>query len=126
CDFQIPLYVKLYEEANGTMAEGAFFMLINRHKLVAVMGNPEGTRGGSREEYQTTLDAVDWYLEQFRSAVEGLDFSLRKFHYSGDCGGPGIPLEDCMACVYRGVCRTAFFLNRGAAGDFPKENPRVN
>ncbi|MDR0601903.1 MAG: PD-(D/E)XK nuclease family protein, partial [Treponema sp.] len=43
CDFQIPLYVNRYEEANGTRAEGAFFMRINRPKLVADMGNPEGT-----------------------------------------------------------------------------------
>jgi RecB family exonuclease len=116
-DFQIPLYVMLYEKARKARTEGAFFMLVNQHKLVAVMGNPEGVRGGSREDYQATLDAVDWYLEQFRTALEEFDFSPRKFHFSGTRGGPGIPLEECMACVYRGVCRTTFFLNHRAPED---------
>ncbi|MDR1419490.1 MAG: PD-(D/E)XK nuclease family protein [Treponema sp.] len=120
-DFQIPLYIMLYEGTRETRTEGAFFMLVNQHKLVAVMGNSGGTRGGSREEFQATLEAVDWYLEQFKSAAAEFDFSPRKFHFSGDYGGPGVPLEECAACVYRGICRTAFFLNRRPAEDSPED-----
>jgi RecB family exonuclease len=98
--FQIPLYVRLYEEHRGLRAGGAFFMLINRHELTAVMGRPEKKRGLTREEFQKTLDALEERLEEFASAIERLDFS-----------SPGIPLKDCMGCPYRSICRTPFFLN---------------
>ncbi|MDR2370041.1 MAG: hypothetical protein LBD71_01055 [Treponema sp.] len=75
-------------------------MLINGHRLVAVLGKIQKTRGDSREKFQETLDALEIYLEKFKSAVDRLDFS-----------SAGIPLKDCMACVCRSVCRTSFFLN---------------
>jgi RecB family exonuclease len=99
---QISLYVKLYEEKSGVKAGGACFMLINGHKLVTVLGKTQKTSGDSREKFQETLDSIEIYLEKFKSAVDRLDFS-----------SPDIPLKDCMACVYRSVCRTSFFLNSG-------------
>jgi RecB family exonuclease len=99
---QISLYVKLYEEKSGAKAGGACFMLINGHKLVTVLGKTQKTRGDNREKFQETLDSLELYLEKFKSAVDRLDFS-----------SPGVPLKDCMACVYRSVCRTSFFLNSG-------------
>jgi hypothetical protein len=103
-DFQIPLYVKLYEESRGIKTGGAFFISINRQDITAVLGSPGGKRGHRREDYQPSLDALEGYIEQFAAAVRALDFA------------PGeIPFESCGACEYRGVCRTAYSLN--AEGD---------
>jgi ATP-dependent helicase/DNAse subunit B len=103
-DFQIPLYVKLYEEKTGHRVEGAFFMIITRNEQIAVLGKHGGRQGQSREEYQETLDALNVYLEKFKTAVENLDFS-----------SPEISLKDCMDCPYRNICRTVFFLNAGVS-----------
>jgi CRISPR/Cas system-associated exonuclease Cas4 (RecB family) len=108
-DFQIPMYIKLYEERlrpeNGpaVRVEGAFFMSINKHDIGAVVGSPGRKRGLSREEYQPTLDALETYIEQFVRAVEDLDFSLKRIRF-----------KDCLNCHYRNICRTTYSLNRGA------------
>jgi RecB family exonuclease len=102
-DFQIPLYIKLYEEQGGLKTAGACFMLINKHDISAVVGSPGKKRGHSRDEYQETLDALEEKLGQFRRSVEELDFAPRTFS-----------LKDCLDCDYKTLCRTSFFLNAPA------------
>jgi hypothetical protein len=99
-DFQIPLYIKLYEEQTGLRTAGACFMIINSHDITAVVGSPGRKRGHTREEYQKTLDALEKKLEQFRRSVEELDVAPRTFS-----------LKNCLDCDYRTLCRTSFSLN---------------
>jgi RecB family exonuclease len=102
-DFQIPLYIKLYEQQTGTRTAGAFFMIINKHDITAVVGSPGRKRGNTRDEYQKTLNVLEEKLEQFRRSVEELDFAPRTFS-----------LKDCLGCDYKTLCRTSFSLNAPA------------
>jgi hypothetical protein len=99
-DFQMPMYVRLYEEKTGLKVEGAFFISIHKNEITAVIGSPERKKGFTREAYQETLDAFDFYTGQFRESVQALDFSLGEIHF-----------ETCAACDYRNICRTTYSLN---------------
>ncbi|MDR3139248.1 MAG: PD-(D/E)XK nuclease family protein [Treponema sp.] len=111
-DFQIPLYVKLYEESRGgeTPVGGAVFMSILNREITPVVGDFPGKRGPlSREDYQPTLDALEGYIAAFRGALETQDFSLNR-----------MPLKKtCAACDYKNICRTTFAISQGgeARGD---------
>ncbi|MDR0554671.1 MAG: PD-(D/E)XK nuclease family protein [Treponema sp.] len=96
-NFQMPMYVKLYEAASGQRAEGAFFVSINQRDITAVVGSPRGKRGQSREAYQPTLDALDGYIEKFQASLESLDFAPEETSVSA-----------CFSCEYKTVCRTAY------------------
>jgi hypothetical protein len=112
-DFQIPFYIKLYEEtqrAGGKTAlpvEGAVFMSILNRDITAVVGEFPGKRAPlSRKDYQPTLDALEGYIAAFRAALETQDFSLTR-----------MPLKKtCAACDYRNICRTTFALSGGGEG----------
>ncbi|MDR2103047.1 MAG: PD-(D/E)XK nuclease family protein [Treponema sp.] len=115
-DFQIPLYIKLYEESRGEKGEyapltaGAVFMSILNREITAVVGDFPGKRAPiSREDYQPTLDALEGYIAAFRNALEAQDFSLNR-----------MPLKKtCAACDYKNICRTTFAVSQGgeAHGD---------
>jgi hypothetical protein len=103
-DFQMPMYVTLYEEKTGRTVGGAFFMSIHQRDLTAVIGSPGKKKGHLREAYQETLDAFKGYVEEFSASVGFLNFS------------PGEPdFQKCLGCVYKRICRTTFSLN-------PREN----
>jgi hypothetical protein len=99
-DFQMPVYVKLYEARAGVPVEEACFFSIAAHDISAVIGSPGRKRGHARGDYQETLDAVDAGVRQFAHTVASLDFVPRK-------ADP----ETCSACEYRCLCRTAYSLN---------------
>ncbi|MDR2101760.1 MAG: PD-(D/E)XK nuclease family protein, partial [Treponema sp.] len=111
-NFQMPMYIKLYEESQGSPGKGAapvggaVFMSIMNREISAVVGKFPGKRDPlSREEYQPTLDALEGYIAAFRSALESLDFSLTRR-----------PLKKtCAACDYRNICRTTFAISREGA-----------
>ncbi|MDR0760810.1 MAG: PD-(D/E)XK nuclease family protein, partial [Treponema sp.] len=109
-DFQMPMYVKLYEAQTGVPVEGACFLSINNHDVTAVIGSPGKKRGHTREAYQETLDVFDGCTRRFAESLETLDF---------------VPLEidvaACSECDYRYLCRTTFTLN---AKPF-KKNPKL-
>ncbi|MDR3343077.1 MAG: PD-(D/E)XK nuclease family protein [Treponema sp.] len=105
-DFQIPMYIKLYEEKTGVTVGGAFFMSINNHDITAVVGSPRGKRGLSREAYQPTLDALETYLGRFDQALGGLDFSSKEIRFT-----------NCLSCDYKNICRTTFSLNADTSGE---------
>jgi hypothetical protein len=109
-DFQMPMYVRLYEEAAKQQIAGAFFLSINQHDISAIIGSPGGKKGHSREDYQETLDALETYIDDFAGAVKSADFS------------PGeIVFDRCAGCDYKNICRTTFSLN----GKNETEAPRV-
>jgi hypothetical protein len=108
-NFQMPMYVRLYEETQGRKIEGAFFFSINQHDITAVIGSPGGKKGQSRGEYQKTLDALETYIDGFTAALSALDFSPRKIIFT-----------NCVECVYKNICRTAFALNSGPGEEAPR------
>jgi hypothetical protein len=107
-DFQMPMYVRLYEEGAKQKICGAFFFSINQRDINAVIGSPGGKKGHSREEYQASLDALDRYAAEFSRAVTSLDFS-----------SPGIVFENCAGCDYKNLCRTTFSLNNNSQAEAP-------
>jgi hypothetical protein len=104
-DFQMAMYVKLYEAKAGVRVAGAFFSSINHHDITAVIGSPGRKRGHTREAYQETLDAFDGYIRQFTASLNALDFRPGETDFA-----------TCLACDYRCVCRTTYALNAGQAG----------
>jgi len=103
-DFQIPMYIKLYEaaaEAAGIKVDKAFFISILRHEIIPVMGELEGKRGlCSREEYQPSMNALEEAINIFDSVVSTLNFE-----------DGSIPYKTCPSCEYRTICRSLYFLN---------------
>jgi len=113
-EFQMPLYIKLYEEWSGDEAragsgrgaskvQGACFYNINGKEIKTVVKERDGgkTKAPTREEYEPYLEAAEKQIEEFVRKVKALDFTPRK-----------IRVGDCVACVYKTVCRSAYFLNR--------------
>ena len=96
-EFQMPLYIKLYEEKSGGLAHSAFFYSINSRKIKVVVG--ENTSGRSktlsREEYTPFLEALEQQIEEFAQKVKALDFVPREIHF-----------RDCLACMYKTICRS--------------------
>jgi RecB family exonuclease len=103
-DFQIPMYIKLYEAVTGTAAAAAFFVKINEHKFISVMGE-FGGKEFSREAYQPAMDALDKAIEQFCDAVTSLNFRPTT-----------IPYKTCFTCAFKTICRSLYSLNTGAVG----------
>jgi hypothetical protein len=102
-EFQMPLYIKLYEEKSGKdspKVEGAFFYSIKGRKIKAVMGAMEGakTRPPSRDEYETILEAAAEQIEKFAHNVKIQNFVPHAKR-----------IVDCMGCVYKTICRQAYF-----------------
>jgi hypothetical protein len=68
------------------------------------VGNPDGKFGRkrcqSREKYQTTLDALDAYIERFYKALTEMDFSLEN-----------LPYKTCGSCDFKTICRSLYSLN---------------
>jgi hypothetical protein len=99
-DFQMPMYVKLYEAKTGVPVETACFLSINKHDITAVIGSPGKKRGHTREAYQKTLDVFDGCTRRFAEALDTLDFVP-----------PETDWNTCSECDYRCLCRTTFTLN---------------
>jgi ATP-dependent helicase/DNAse subunit B len=98
-EFQMPLYIKLYEEktaidATGGSAkvQGAFFYSINGRELKPVM------KATNRDEYDPFLEAAEKQIEEFGRKVKALDFTPEE-----------IKIKDCLGCVYKTACRSAYF-----------------
>ena len=106
-EFQMPLYIKLYEQTsckNNMNVTGAYFYSINEKRIMPVMGDRlnSKTTVPDREEYNSYLEAAEKQIEEFAHNVKALNFIP-----------PAVKLRDCFDCVYKTVCRSAYFLNRG-------------
>ncbi|MDR0472661.1 MAG: PD-(D/E)XK nuclease family protein [Treponema sp.] len=109
-EFQMPLYIKLYEASLAEKAgedapkvQGAYFYSINLRKIKTAMGETSGGRSKvpGREEYEPFLEAAEKKIAEFGQKVNALDFVPRE-----------IRVGNCLGCVYKTVCRKAYFLNR--------------
>jgi RecB family exonuclease len=107
-DFQIALYLRLYETTTGVPVEQALFTqplrACERHIV-----RPSGRFRLSREEYQETLRALESFIERHEEALRALDFAPRQVRFQNgraDWTRKKIPLSVCPSCGYRPVCRT--------------------
>ncbi|MDR0587204.1 MAG: PD-(D/E)XK nuclease family protein [Treponema sp.] len=111
-NFQMPMYILLYEEKTGRKAGGAYFFSINKNEIKEIVGTLPRKRGVSREKYQATLDSLDEYAARFRAALVELDFSPDT-----------IPFRECLSCPFKTACRTTYTLNpRKARGCYRSQN----
>jgi hypothetical protein len=99
-NYQMAMYVKLYEEKYPVKAGGAFFISIKKNDISAIIGKPRGKRGVSREEFQPTLDALEAGIRRFAEAVTKMELSPLR-----------IIRNNCSDCFYKKICRTTYFLN---------------
>ena len=104
-EFQMPLYIKLYEgradakEEAPQRVQGAFFYSVNDRKIRAVIGETAGGRSKapSREGYEPFLSTAEKQIEEFGQKVKALDFTPREIRF-----------KDCLKCAYKTVCRTVY------------------
>jgi len=104
-EFQMPLYIKLYEEKAAAKGEasgkvrGAFFYSVNGRRIKAVVGETAGGRSKApdREGYEPFLEAAEKQIEEFGRKVKALDFTPRE-----------IRVRDCLGCAYKTACRTVY------------------
>ena len=105
-EFQMPLYVKLYEGDNITginniKVNSACFYSIKDKKIRAAMG--DGRTGSKnkepkRDEYNDVLIALDEQIENFERQVKNLNFTPWDLR-----------MADCAKCKYKPVCRSLYF-----------------
>ncbi|MCL1815656.1 MAG: PD-(D/E)XK nuclease family protein [Treponema sp.] len=103
-DFQIPMYIKLYETAEGVPVSRAFFFNINRNEVVPVVGKFRG-KEFSREEYQSTMEALEKAIEHFDFSISSLDFTPGKNPYKF------FITKTCTSCEFKTICRSLYSLN---------------
>jgi hypothetical protein len=98
-EFQMPLYIKLYEENASGKVQGAFFYSVNGRRIKAVVGETAGGRSKSpdREGYEPFLEAAEKQIEEFGRKVKALEFTPRE-----------IRIRDCLGCAYKTACRTVY------------------
>jgi ATP-dependent helicase/DNAse subunit B len=99
-DFQMPMYIKLYEEKNNAEIGGAFFFSIYKHDASLIVGKLGRKKKCSREDYQPTIDALEHYIEYFHHMLNMLDLSINKN-----------TLKSCYYCEFKTICRTTYRLN---------------
>jgi RecB family exonuclease len=99
-DFQLPVYVKLYEDNfEKAKAGSAVFMSVKNNKVNTVIGKMGGARGHTREEYEQTIASLNGFIEKYA-------LSLDKLMFHGE-----IQQKKCRSCEYNGLCRSAYMLN---------------
>jgi RecB family exonuclease len=100
-DFQIALYVRLYEMAHRNIpVAGAFFISINKSKLTIIIGRHGRRQGHTREEFEETVASLEGYMEQFAGALASPDFS-----------GVEKLFKKCSECGCKKICRATYSLN---------------
>jgi len=98
-DFQIPMYIKLYEDTVGTAVSRAFFFSIHKHQIIPVMGEFNG-KEFSREKYQSSMDALEEAIKYFDISVSSLNFKPER-----------ISCKTCASCEFKTICRSLYSLN---------------
>lgn len=104
-NYQMAMYVKLYEEKYPVKTGGAFFISIKQNDIAAIIGKPLRKQGVSREQFQPTLEALETGIRRFAGAVTKMALSP-----------PRINWKTCSDCFYKKICRTTYFLNAELRG----------
>ena len=98
-NFQMPMYIKLYEEVTGEKVKNALFADIKKNGFVSVVGAFR-KEYFSRDDYQITIDDLDRAIEEFKESTSRLDFTRKA--------------QTCASCNYKTMCRTFYTLNHPA------------
>ncbi|MDR2096961.1 MAG: PD-(D/E)XK nuclease family protein, partial [Spirochaetaceae bacterium] len=69
-NFQIPVYIKLYEENYGFPVEKAVFLSVIKREKQAVLDGEKHTR----DSYQCAIEALESYLDAYVKRISALDF----------------------------------------------------
>ncbi|MDR1505498.1 MAG: PD-(D/E)XK nuclease family protein [Treponema sp.] len=99
-NFQMPMYILLYEEKTKRNVSGAYFFSINKNEIREIVGKLPYKRGVSRERYQETIDSLDEYAGRFKAALD-------EYNFSPD----SVPFTKCPECPFKAICRTTYALN---------------
>jgi hypothetical protein len=100
-DFQISLYLRLYEMAHRNIpVAGAFFVSIHKSELTAIIGRQGGKRGLTREEFEETAASLEGYMEEFAGALGSPDLSRVEKLF-----------KKCSGCGCKKICRATYALN---------------
>ena len=107
-EFQMPLYIKLYEEKTGAATGDApkvgraFFYSITGARAKCVVGEEarKGSQTLGREEYAPFLLAAEKQIDEFATKVKSLNFVP-----------PKIKFAFCLECEFKTACRSTYFLN---------------
>ena len=92
-NFQIPVYIKLYEEIACLPVEEAVFLGIVKHEAQRILDGGKMNRDG----YQPVMEALEAYLDDYTQKIKALDFRKRD-----------VAFLVCAECIYKKICRTAF------------------
>ncbi|MDR0662490.1 MAG: PD-(D/E)XK nuclease family protein [Spirochaetaceae bacterium] len=92
-NFQMPVYIKLYEETSGIPVEEAFFLSVINHEARAIIDGKKTTR----DMYQCAIEALEIQMDDYVKRISALDF--RK---------TDTPFDICVECIYKKICRTTF------------------
>jgi hypothetical protein len=116
-DFQIALYIKIYEDFTGLQVCNASFFSINASEYKNVIKNV-----ASRGSYQKTIDSLNDFIDYYKQSILKLDFTPRTVKNDNDDLKPdfstkAIPLKHCYTCIYKYICRTTYSLNAGECYD---------
>jgi hypothetical protein len=95
-NFQIPVYIKLYEETCGLPVEEAVFLGIAKHEAQRIL---DGVKM-NRDSYQPVMEALETYLADYNKKINSLDFRKKD-----------VDFLTCAECIYKKICRTTFSLN---------------
>ncbi|MDR3356269.1 MAG: PD-(D/E)XK nuclease family protein [Spirochaetaceae bacterium] len=95
-NFQMPVYIKLYEETHGIPVEEAAYFIIAKHEARRILN--DGTNG--RDAYQSVMEALEAYIDDYGKKIKALDFRKKD-----------VDFFVCVDCVYKDICRTTFSLN---------------
>ena len=122
-DFQLPLYVRLYEKVRNQQVRGAAFCSINEPTIYPIIGfiksidgkpNPfrtndrvyrnlelypeEKKENTIKVDFNKTLEALENYITIFTHKILHNEFALDS----------EIPFSSCLACDYNKICRTSY------------------
>jgi hypothetical protein len=104
-NYQMAMYVKLYEEKHAVKTGGAFFISVKKNDITAIIGKPQRKQGVSRDLFQPTLDALDAGVRRFAGAVAKMELAP-----------PLVQWNVCSGCFYKKICRTTYSLNTDLRG----------
>jgi len=104
-DFQIPLYVTLWNmnHPDGPSAvENALFCTINDRKNRFIIKNDNSGRSGALtlDEYAYTLSCFNEYIRDFTDSVRSYRLGIDSDHVDA--------YRDCVKCRFKSICRTAY------------------
>lgn len=103
-DFQIPMYIFLAESKLHQTIEHAWFLSFVQQKINKVVNDNEviPNKGGkserTREDFQSSIDALIREAERFAYLVKNQDFTKPS----------SVSFEECSGCRFKHICRTVY------------------